>query len=1030
MGARGVTSVAVAALLLVPGAATPASAAAPRVVVSPTPGVVVKGNTLQIVVRGAGNEYGDLSAKLNGREVGKEFKSNVNGRRILRVSVSHGLRHGRNVLAVRARRGIVTRRSTVGFTVRRTTHLVGAGRRRLLTVGTRAEIASQVLARPGGRRPGATRMKITRTPPGSRVARLATLAPASTPRQATLPSTPLRPALTPDLPGTYTVRVTVGSGRAAVSDEVTIVARPDDPLIPVDTFPADVGDRPAMALAGQTYPAPYLSAADGKGQYAIGDPLSGSVSWNAEWHVMAVDRQTSQIIWQRTYGFCRFEGQPEKECRAPDGGPTARPVIVDSEAEVTSLALHPGKDGRGGALIIARSLPTATAGADNLSFLPAIGYERRPRGADALLTEQTLHSVVGVPGMAEGAADMSGVRSRGWLRGFLTVDQNDQYHLLRSQRPLFDTRGPESTCSTELAECTVTQTVDGKTVSGTVPAGRGGYFVSSWDPETLALRRAEFVIIDNDSTVSQDGTRGLLALLQAFRDDGSVILISTQHSPGMDPGTLLGGPPEAWNALTDLIASIGGTTNGFLRSVSTPGAEYTLLGWGGAGEGGGHEAGGSGSPARLRGALLTDNHGNFIEPANVSSIGQPAERLNTLMIEPTSTDWQYPPGTPEGDAIACIGAAERQGIDIRSRYQGYDDSLAIELGVSVANMKIETLLPVPGTTLACTPTPTQFEAAKAQLVDELDHVAKVRTYLRELSSPNLATGALVWGEAVTLGAELKEVLDKEEQEREVIVDSLGLVATLLDLIAPGISTFLSGKSIKKITHAVEASAAALELTARSIERSYSGAESEDIRVAANGLAIQLQIKARSTTAAFEQLGDVLVSDPQKLAEVGGNYHCTIGVGGCPAGLEEYATTTTEIKELTNVALRGMGREIYSTLVPRMYQTWDTGLTSFPDDPKGHFTCIGSTSPFRVVPSDQYAPSLERVNYGQRSLSRIYLSVRSATFWEAIPKEVAERMFGEPGATWNVGGLGMDLLTYLREMDERFTPGSYTCGYGK
>ncbi len=62
MGVRGVTFAAAAALLLVPGAATPASAAAPRVVVSPTPGVVVKGNTLQIVVRGAGDEHGDLSA--------------------------------------------------------------------------------------------------------------------------------------------------------------------------------------------------------------------------------------------------------------------------------------------------------------------------------------------------------------------------------------------------------------------------------------------------------------------------------------------------------------------------------------------------------------------------------------------------------------------------------------------------------------------------------------------------------------------------------------------------------------------------------------------------------------------------------------------------------------------------------------------------------------------------------------------------------------------------------------------------------
>jgi hypothetical protein len=443
--------------------------------------------------------------------------------------------------------------------------------------------------------------------------------------------------------------------------------------------------------------------------------------------------------------------------------------------------------------------------------------------------------------------------------------------------------------------------------------------------------------------------------------------------------------------------------------------------------GGGREAAGT---ARLRGALLTDNHGNFIEPANVSSVGPPAERLNTLMITPTSTDWRYPPGTPEGDAIACIGAKEAQGIDIRAEYQGYSDLLATELQGSIANMKIEALKPVPGTGLTCTPTQKQFDDAKAQLVDELDQVAKVRTYMRELSSPDLASADTVWGQAITLSDELEGVLDEEEQQREVIADSLGLVATLLDLIAPGISTFLSGKKIEKISHAVEASAATFELASRSIERGFAGAENEDIRVAANGLATELQIKAKSTTAAFEQLGDVLVSDPGKLAEVGGNYHCKIGVGGCPEGMEEYSATDSEIKELTNVALRGMGREIYSTLVPRMYQTWDTGLTSFPGDPYDHFFCVGARSPFGTVPSDQYAPSLERVNYGHPSLYRIYLSVRSATYWEAIPEKVAHRMFGDPGPTWNVGGLGMDLLTYLREMDERFTPGSYPCSDGK
>jgi hypothetical protein len=1033
MGARGVSSVAIAAVIGVLGFAASASAATRPVVVSPQPRASIHGNTVRIVIR-SGDEYGDLSVKLNGRQIGLDFAPGKRGLRTLQASVSHGLRRGRNVLSVRARRGVKTRRATVRFSVRRSAPLVGAGRDDLVTVGTSVPIQSRVVRAAAGRQTGSPRFSVVHAPRGSKVRKLAKLTPArpagsrAAIRAATLPLTPLRPALNPDVPGPYTVRVTVGTGRSAVTDEVTHDARPKDPLVPVDLKPND-NEQPEIRIADTTYPAPYLgSDGPGKGLYSV--PERG---WVAEWHVIAVSRKDTRVLWDRTYGRCVI-GDAYQDCRAPDDadpGKAYAPVQVDSAAETAALA--PGK-GHAGALIIANSLAHADGNADEMGFLKDIGYAYKARGYE--FQPHFFHSVIGVPGMKPGEADMSTATNRStgknlyWLRGFLTPDQNYKYHFLRGARLHFDTRSAQS-CTTLPAQCTVSQTVDGHTVSGTAPTGRGGYLVSGWDPETLEPRGSSFLTIDNNSASSHDGTTNMLTFVRKLRDDGRVIVITTLHTPGMDPGTLIGAPAEKWNAITDLIASIGGTKNGFLRSVSTPFTAYTLIGWGGAGENGADEAGGPGDPARLRGALLTDNSGYFIRPANVSSVGPPAERINEMMVTPTRSDWKYPDAsTPEGATIQCIGAHLGKGIDIRATYRELlTASDATDLHDDVADTKLNQLAPVPEASLTCTPTQQQFDDAKGQLLTELGWVANVRGYLTALTAPATAKGDLVFGQALTLGNKLKEALDEEEQQQAVTAAALGFVATLLDLIAPGVGSFV--KDAEKISHALEATAGAFELAARGVERDADGSESDDPRVAAVELAAELQLKAASTVAAFTQIGDVIVADPNKLAEVGLNQHCTPNtVGGCREGMEEYAANGDELAELTDVALRAMGRELYSTLIPKMYTTWDTGLTAFPDDPYAHFYCTGTSSPFGKVPATQYAASLERVNYGQPNVSRVYLSIRSATTWHWIPEEITERMFGPTGDTWETGGLGMDRLAYLRDMPERFEPGSYSCSFDK
>ena len=69
------------ALLIAPGQA---AADKPRVVVTPKPGQAINTHPVRIVVN-AGPEYGDLSARLNGVEVGEHFARVSRNRRVLQI---------------------------------------------------------------------------------------------------------------------------------------------------------------------------------------------------------------------------------------------------------------------------------------------------------------------------------------------------------------------------------------------------------------------------------------------------------------------------------------------------------------------------------------------------------------------------------------------------------------------------------------------------------------------------------------------------------------------------------------------------------------------------------------------------------------------------------------------------------------------------------------------------------------------------------------------------------------------------------
>ena len=216
--------VVVVAVLAFLGVSTPAIAAG-RLVVSPRNGATEDGTARLRVTAG---ERATLTARLNGKDISKDFGETRRGTRTLDASISHGLRHGRNVLRVTVQRPTgATRRKTVRFTVPASVPLVGAGRDERAVAGKPMELEGRVT---GAR--GPVRWKVVDGPRG----RLASAAGRTA-------------DFTPTEPGTYTLQLTAGD----VSDTVEVDAG-YGPLVPVDTQAVDpTTNEPAIRVGGNYY---------------------------------------------------------------------------------------------------------------------------------------------------------------------------------------------------------------------------------------------------------------------------------------------------------------------------------------------------------------------------------------------------------------------------------------------------------------------------------------------------------------------------------------------------------------------------------------------------------------------------------------------------------------------------------------------------------------------------------------------------------------------------------------------------------
>ena len=1001
-----------------------------RIVLSPHPGQRVADTKLWLVVR-AGPNWGDLGARLNGVQVGRDFAVGRHGRRLLRVSPSHGLRRGRNVLKVVVRRGGHRRHAKVVFDVVGRQPLIGAGRDRRVLLGSRIRLHGEVHPdrSDSGTRSlhwrligaprksafndpvpkGAARAAISESPsaPATESPSVpaaeppsapATLTPSFAPDVPVVPAT-LTPSFTPDVPGQYTFQLVGESANGTSSDTTTVNVAPKSLLVPVDTAAATGSGvpLPAIKVGAGTYAAPWMGASQEGGQY------SGS-GYQAMWQVVALERTTLALKSNRTYGTCLSPSGENYVCMSNG---SELPVRANPEAELQ--ALGPGT------LVIAASHPSLSEAqrqwaAPNTEefasrYLTAIGF---PSTKEAAATAEINAAqaggaaVIGVPGQPAGTAKFA-IRPDGQgMSGYLTpVDliAPPDYGFIDPRRPEFDTRSQQS-CSN--GTCTTVQTISEWSQTQQTTSF-GGYMVSAFDRHTLAPQEHAFFVTVGSPPEGRDvllEAQAMTNFLKKWGSGGSLIAITSVHGPSQTERGLVSPqmPVDVWSELTGAVAAIGGTRNEFNLSAYNPNSDYSLVGWGGAKEGEGLESRGEG---RVTGPLAPNSE-SLYEPVGVSGSNASADKLAQILVAPPTTSWPLEANQETAAAVSYIGTKAGLGASPRSAYVTNILTLseAEAARTSVVGVSYPSSWPGGGKPPFTEPL---FTEAQKRLAQELVWVGKVRNYLGLLAEPANVASKETWKEAKQLEEELEAQLKQLQEKSKIQFEFLTLIEAGLELA--GIPT----SSFQKL---FQAAAVASEVAQTFYGYEYSGAPSGTGPIVTNQLAEKLEGQEQSNARSFIRMGDVIVNDPVKLEEVGTYAKCP--PGACPPGYESFEYTIEQKVSAETAMRRAIDRTIYETLVPYAFPIWNTGLAL--DPAADHFSCNDDYDPFEGAPPLSQLKTLDVLDpAGRRSKFRSWLSVaRSRLTYGYAPQRVLERMFGEVPDTNNPkeGGLGISPLHFM------------------
>lgn len=972
VAASAVVLVALLGLSVTGAGAAPhhAKAKGGKIIVFPKRGEVVNANVARISIRtGRG-----LHIRLNGKWIpAKEFGRARRGVRTMQASISHGLRSGRNTLTVKLRRHGHRRRATIRFRMNPPAPMAGAGRDQTTTTGGEVVLAGKI-------EPGApAKESITWTPIRTPEAE-GNDCPA--PKSATQLRSPegLTARFRPELPGTYVFRMTVDEGGKTVSDNVKFDNSSPNRLVPIETM---IGSGPKAAGIKV-------------GRYTYLWSEAGGPS-NTSLQVLVLSRHNLECISNKRYATAA-----EVEATTKKLEDSEMAIVVEQPGIATSPDLH---------------------GVNLYGVLRSIGF---PTEKSATLpVDGGMLSGIGNRNLKIGEADVdvlpNGSTEKANMVGYLAPDQYNSFGYIPKKSEKFSllSRG-DNGCS-NLADC------ESKT----------GYYLRVLNGRTLATGPAEETFFATGAArISEVAVTALTKAIEKVPAD-DVVELETQSErvPGEESKGYLPpiGPIEKGTMVrfANAIANLGGTKNAVNKTarlrgdVDSYGLTYALVGWQGAEEGEAAESAewvdGTGVAAGIAG-VLRPNSRSLMRPAEESSISGP-ENLADVVMEPPSNNWPL-----DGDAgamkafdyLASTDRFEKLGENPRKSYWGLDleapmwRNIAAEYkpagGNEAEKEEQRRYEEVPKARREAF-TLKQYMAAKAELWQELEWVATTREYLKRLSQPFSENGIKSYVTVQEIGDKIYK--ESTASDANTSLEWVEFTSIMLKLLGP--LTFHTTNTVGEL---LDLGVWAFGSTPEG-RPTYAGV---DIRAHELGTALMKQME--STVGTYRAMGNVIVSDPAKLKEIGRHGGCNPEKGSCPKG---FAFNDEMRLRLSADLSRTAQRLSYEKLIPLAYSTFKLGRPhpageTAPPDPQNYRCGFSSGSPWenfsKLAREDASATLMQELDpkNGQNGYQVLMMArpPGNHTKGEAPSDDLLKKMYQPVSEDNNaeVGGLGMSPEEFL------------------
>lgn len=904
--------------------------AAKRLVLAPQAGVRYPARPVVVKVRAGRRAH--VSVRVNGVPSRVGRRSHRGGVRRLRVSASHGLRHGRNMLKVlvRPRGKKRARTETVRFRVAADRPLAGAGRDRLVSPHGRIRLyGGKSLLHPSARRAGVRlhhRWRLLRVPRGSRLAslvdgrasasrkakpRVVHLGPKATFMAAESP----QPHFRPDAPGTYKVELEASGPRGTFGRDVATLRVEPDPMVQIETMAKPQGQTSwGVRVGEQFYPDP-------------GD----SKKWL---QVVVLTSDRLELVSNKAYDCPAATAHPR---------PTEAAAVASCTQALEKDLAALKNSGRKYVVIAVSQRPSGPierspawqvqppVGAREALFsIAGLGTPYRNTGTGMLRGRM---SVVGTFSgtrkiVVHDNPDLGYVFDDGNVVGGLLRDNKGEYSTYASFEHLpYDTQAPGSDATTSVIR------VGGGEYKEPV-GDRGGFHVVIVEPEDLAGRSYWFNTGNAVSSAQQltavRSMRDALAEIPNWAPNGALVFVSSRGDArlAMPDGQSTATVDNTVQELVNLLAErLGATRNRAYRALDPVLGDasqawgqgersYTLVAPWGTPPGEGLEAEEPQSPvagglalnaAPFAGTITRGvNHGfEFEASEEAEALGGAGVKLRDTAIGEIG-DWPEKGDANRTAAVAWI--AGQTGLDSRRAYLW---SRGANFDWAPLKKEIEGL-GYPKAEVGFKEADLSW--AKRELVEEIDWLITARGYVADLAEPFVNSQLQEWAAFEKIAGDINLKVKAPPEDK-----TAAKALIIFDAVREAASEIPGAGEIVGVVNVIYDSA---------IEWSKidnQGTEADEpfaVKVGDLGVELAKRMKVVQETLRNQML-QVIAADYKKLRTVG---LCAGNVKACPDGpVSEWQLLPKDQQRISEAVEIGVKRLVYTALFPAKYTAWKPPL---------------------------------------------------------------------------------------------------------